>query len=103
MTSTGGCRSHSRAGSDRDDKRLYVWFDAVIGYLSASIEWAHRTGDDDAWRVGGSRPDARSYYFMGKDNIVFHSVIWPSILLGYNGEGDKGGVTGAPGRAPAAD
>ena len=82
---------------DRDDKRLYVWFDAVIGYLSASIEWAHRTGDDDAWRKWWQDPKARSYYFMGKDNIVFHSVIWPSILLGYNGQGDKGGEAGALG------
>ena len=78
----------------RGDKRLYVWFDAVIGYLSASIEWAHRTGDDDAWRRWWQDPAARSYYFMGKDNIVFHSVIWPSILLGYNGQGDKGGSPG---------
>ena len=78
----------------RDDKRLYVWFDAVIGYLSASIEWSHRTGDDDAWRRWWQDPAARSYYFMGKDNIVFHSVIWPSILLGYNGQGDKGGSPG---------
>ncbi|HUV48591.1 MAG TPA: methionine--tRNA ligase [Actinomycetes bacterium] len=78
----------------RDDKRLYVWFDAVIGYLSASIEWSHRTGDDDAWRRWWQDPSARSYYFMGKDNIVFHSVIWPSILLGYNGQGDKGGSPG---------
>ena len=81
----------------RDDKRLYVWFDAVIGYLSASIEWAHRTGDDDAWRKWWQDPEARSYYFMGKDNIVFHSVIWPSILLGYNGQGDKGGEPGSLG------
>jgi len=84
--------------SGRDDKRLYVWFDAVIGYLSASIEWAHRTGDDNAWRRWWQVPESRSYYFMGKDNIVFHSVIWPSILLGYDGEGDKGGSPGALGK-----
>jgi methionyl-tRNA synthetase len=82
---------------DRSDKRIYVWFDAVIGYLSASIEWAHRIGDDDAWRRWWQDPDARSYYFMGKDNIVFHSVIWPSILLGYNGQGDKPGEVGSLG------
>ena len=62
-------------------QRLYVWFDAVIGYLSASIEWARRSGDEDAWKQWWS-PDSESYYFMGKDNTVFHSVIWPSILLG---------------------
>jgi methionyl-tRNA synthetase len=77
---------------DRPDKRIYVWFDAVIGYLSASIEWAKRSGDPDAWRPWWQSPDAESYYFMGKDNIVFHSEIWPAMLLGYNGQGDKGGT-----------
>jgi len=79
---------------DRNDKRLYVWFDAVIGYLSASVEWARRTGDDDAWRAWWTDGDAESYYFMGKDNVTFHSVIWPSILLGYDGEGSRGGSPG---------
>jgi methionyl-tRNA synthetase len=83
---------------DRPDKRLYVWFDAVIGYLSASIEWAKRSGDPDAWRAWWQNPDAQSYYFMGKDNIVFHSEIWPAMLLGYNGEGDKAGRPGSLGR-----
>lgn len=75
-------------------KRLYVWFDAVIGYLSASIEWARRTGDPDAWRAWWNDPEALSYYFMGKDNITFHSQIWPAELLGYDGKGDKGGKPG---------
>ena len=79
---------------DQPMKRLYVWFDAVIGYLSAAIEWAKRSGDPDAWRQWWTDPEARSYYFMGKDNIVFHSVIWPGILLGHNGQGDHGGVPG---------
>jgi methionyl-tRNA synthetase len=83
---------------DRDDKRLYVWFDAVIGYLSASIEWAKRNGDPEAWRTWWQNPEARSYYFMGKDNIVFHSVIWPAILLGYGGRGDRGGEPGPLGQ-----
>jgi methionyl-tRNA synthetase len=96
---------------DRPDKRIYVWFDAVIGYLSASIEWARRSGDPDAWRRWWSTEDgpasaglaeiaggdARGYYFMGKDNIVFHSLIWPALLLGYSGEGDRGGKPGALG------
>jgi methionyl-tRNA synthetase len=82
--------------SDRNDKRLYVWFDAVIGYLSASVEWARRTGDPDAWRAFWQSPDASSYYFMGKDNVVFHSVIWPAILLGASGKPQgKPGVLGA--------
>ncbi|MGY1751810.1 methionine--tRNA ligase [Blastococcus sp. SYSU D01042] len=83
---------------DRPDKRIYVWFDAVVGYLSASIEWARRSGDPEAWRSWWQSPDSEAYYFMGKDNIVFHSEIWPAQLLGYNGEGDKGGTPGSLGR-----
>jgi methionyl-tRNA synthetase len=83
---------------DRADKRIYVWFDAVVGYLSASIEWARRSGDPEAWRQWWQTPDSDAYYFMGKDNIVFHSEIWPAQLLGYNGEGDKGGTAGDLGR-----
>ncbi len=79
---------------DRPDKRIYVWFDAVIGYLSASVEWARRSGDPDAWRAWWNAGDAESYYFMGKDNIVFHSEIWPAMLLGYAGHGSKGGAPG---------
>src|SRR5918997_313257 len=83
---------------DRPDKRIYVWFDAVVGYLSASIEWARRSGDPEAWRQWWQAPDAEAYYFMGKDNIVFHAEIWPAQLLGYNGEGDRGGTNGSLGR-----
>jgi len=82
---------------DRPDKKLYVWFDAVVGYLSASIEWAKRTGDPDAWRPFWQRDDARSYYFMGKDNIVFHAEIWPAMLFGYSGIGARGGAPGSLG------
>jgi methionyl-tRNA synthetase len=70
------------------DKRIYVWFDAVIGYLSATIEWAARQGRPDAWkewwelRADGTAP-SRSYYFIGKDNIPFHTIIWPAMLMGY--------------------
>ena len=79
---------------DQPTKRLYVWFDAVIGYLSASIEWARRSGDPEAWRAWWNDPSALSYYFMGKDNIVFHSQIWPAELLGYDGRGERGGTPG---------
>jgi methionyl-tRNA synthetase len=82
---------------DRADKRIYVWFDAVIGYLSASIEWARRSGDPDAWRAWWQSPDAEAYYFMGKDNIVFHAEIWPAMLLGYSGKGSRGGRPGSLG------
>ena len=82
---------------DNPTKKLYVWFDAVIGYLSASIEWARRLGDADRWRAWWNpAPDgegeALSYYFMGKDNITFHAQIWPAELLAYNGKGAKGGT-----------
>ena len=79
---------------DNPNKRLYVWFDAVIGYLSASVEWARRSGDADAWRAWWTDPSAESYYFMGKDNVTFHAQIWPAELLGYDGLGAKGGSPG---------
>ena len=88
---------------DQPMKRLYVWFDAVIGYLSASVEWAARSGDPDAWQRWWLDPDALGYYFMGKDNIVFHTVIWPGILLGHNGDGDHGGVVGPMGELRLPD
>ncbi len=79
---------------DQPTKRFYVWFDAVVGYLSASIEWARRLGEPDRWRDWWNDPDALSYYFMGKDNIVFHSQIWPAELLAHNGRGTRGGQPG---------
>jgi methionyl-tRNA synthetase len=70
-----------------DDKRIYVWFDAVIGYFSASVEWAEKQGNPEAWKSwwipGLTQPEAKSYYFIGKDNIPFHAIIWPAMLLGY--------------------
>ncbi|WP_329481495.1 methionine--tRNA ligase [Kribbella sp. NBC_01484] len=81
---------------DNPNKRLYVWFDAVIGYLSASIEWARRSGDPDAWRKWWCDPEAQSYYFMGKDNITFHAQIWPAELLGYNASPGQYGVLNLP-------
>jgi methionyl-tRNA synthetase len=84
---------------DNPNKRLYVWFDAVIGYLSASVEWARRSGDPEAWRRWWSADSgASSYYFMGKDNITFHAQIWPAELLAYNGEGANGGEPGSMGK-----
>jgi methionyl-tRNA synthetase len=81
--------------SDQPNKRIYVWFDAVIGYLSASVEWAENRGDPDAWRDWWQNAESRHYYFMGKDNIVFHTVIWPSMLLGYDAGGEIGAGRGA--------
>ena len=68
--------------ADWESKRLYVWFEAVIGYLSASIEWAHNVGRPDAWHEWWYSTEAKTYYFIGKDNIEFHTIIWPSELLG---------------------
>ena len=75
-----------------DDKRMYVWFEAVMGYLTASIEWAHNTGQPDAWKQWWYNPEAKLYNFIGKDNIEFHTIIWPAELMGIDGlyatEGD---------------
>jgi methionyl-tRNA synthetase len=68
-----------------EDKRIYVWFEAVIGYFSASVEWAERSGDAERWRDFWQGDDTRSYYFVGKDNIIFHTIIWPVMLMGYGG------------------
>ena len=68
-----------------DTKRIYVWFEAVIGYLSASKEWAQQQGQPDKWKDFWESPDARTYYFIGKDNIPFHTIIWPAMLMGYGG------------------
>src|SRR5690625_32468 len=79
---------------ENNNKRLYVWFDAVIGYLSASIEWARRGDNPEAWRAWWNDDAAKSFYFMGKDNITFHSQIWPAELLAYDGRGAHGGTPG---------
>jgi methionyl-tRNA synthetase len=65
-----------------DDKRIYVWFEAVIGYLSASKQWADDIGEPDRWKDFWQR-ESKSYYFMGKDNIPFHTMIWPAMLMGH--------------------
>jgi methionyl-tRNA synthetase len=68
--------------ADNPHKKVYVWFDAVIGYLSASIEWALQKGEPDAWKEWWQNPDSWHFYVMGKDNITFHTVMWPAILMG---------------------
>ncbi len=64
-----------------EHKRLYVWFEAVMGYLTASVEWAHNVGQPEKWKEWWYDPDAKTYYFMGKDNIPFHTIIWPGELM----------------------
>lgn len=73
------------------DKRIYVWYDAVIGYLSAAIEWSRLVAAEGAapeqwreWWDGDVNPDSLIYNFIGKDNIPFHTIIWPGMLMGYN-------------------
>jgi methionyl-tRNA synthetase len=66
-------------------KKIYVWFEAVIGYLSASKEWAKNKGNEKEWTKWWNNESAETYYFIGKDNVPFHAVIWPSILLAYEG------------------
>jgi methionyl-tRNA synthetase len=65
-----------------EGKCLYVWFEAVIGYFSASVEWAHNRGQPEAWKDWWYDHMAKTFYFIGKDNIPFHAVIWPAELLG---------------------
>ena len=77
--------------AEDENKRIYVWFDAVIGYLSASIEWAAMNGTPEAWREWWQNDAAEHSYFQGKDNVVFHTVIWPSELMGYGAGGEVGG------------
>lgn len=69
-----------------EDKVMYVWFEAVIGYLSASVEWAKNNGAPDAWETWWKNEDAQAYYFIGKDNIPFHAIIWPAELLAYDND-----------------
>ncbi len=68
-----------------EGKSIYVWWEAVMGYYSAPQEWAQLRGDPEAWKAWWTDPDAESYYFVGKDNIPFHAVYWPALLLGHGG------------------
>jgi methionyl-tRNA synthetase len=66
-------------------KSIYVWWEAVMGYYSAPQEWAAMQGDPERWREWWQDPDAESYYFVGKDNIPFHAIYWPALLMGHGG------------------
>jgi methionyl-tRNA synthetase len=89
----------SAAIDARDDKRIYVWFEAVIGYLSAAVEWSRDHGTPDAYKEWWENPDAETYYFIGKDNIPFHAVYWPGQLMAYNAGG--GAALNLPTNVPA--
>ncbi|HEX8966546.1 MAG TPA: methionine--tRNA ligase [Chloroflexota bacterium] len=79
---TWGVPLPPQVGPGWDDKRIYVWFEACSGYLSAAVEWAANRDEPDAWQHWWQDPACRQYYFIGKDNIPFHTVIWPAILIG---------------------
>ncbi len=87
------------------DKVLYVWFEAVIGYLSATIEWAKNNGTPDKWKEWWYDPKAQTLYFVGKDNIPFHAIIWPAQLLGTQRvyEFDESRSLNLPTDVPAAE
>jgi methionyl-tRNA synthetase len=68
-----------------DDKRIYVWFENVLGYVSAAKEWAQNQGTPEAWKDFWHKPDAKIYYFIGKDNIWFHVLSWPAMAFMYGG------------------
>lgn len=69
-----------------ENKKIYVWFEAVCGYLSASQEWAKMQGSKDIWKKFWLDNSALHYYIHGKDNIFFHTIIWPTILMAYNSQ-----------------
>jgi len=80
-----------------EGKCIYVWYEALLGYLSATVEWAQITGQPDAWQAFWYQPEhVRIYNFIGKDNILFHTVLWPAVLMGM-------GRLGEPWDGPAAD
>jgi methionyl-tRNA synthetase len=72
-----------------EDKRFYVWFDACIGYISSAMEWAERIGEPDRWREYWQEPETRLIHFIGKDNTVFHALVWPALLLGVREDGEE--------------
>jgi methionyl-tRNA synthetase len=72
-----------------EDKRFYVWFDAPIGYISSTMEWADRVGEPDLWRDYWQEQDTRLIHFIGKDNTVFHAVVWPAMLMGIGEDGEE--------------
>ena len=72
-----------------EDKRFYVWFDACIGYVSSTMEWAERIGDPDRWREYWQEPDTKLIHFIGKDNTVFHALVWPAMLTWAGEDGEE--------------
>ncbi len=68
---------------EAEGKVFYVWFDAPIGYISSTVEWAEKKGDKELWKDYWMSPDTRLIHFIGKDNIVFHAIVWPAMLMAH--------------------
>ncbi len=83
-------------------KVLYVWFDAVLGYISFTREWAEKQGEPELWRQYWQSPDCRVIHFIGKDNVVFHTLMFPAIIMAWN-EGRKEGVYSLADNVPASE
>jgi methionyl-tRNA synthetase len=75
---------------DALDKVLYVWFDAVLGYISSTKEWAEEQGDPASWKTYWQSSDTRLIHFIGKDNVVFHTLMFPAILMAKNDATSEG-------------
>lgn len=70
-----------------ESKVMYVWFDAVLGYISSTKEWAKRSGKPDVWKTYWQDPETKYVAFIGKDNVVFHCIVFPAMLMGWNDGG----------------
>ncbi len=70
-----------------ENKVIYVWFDAVLGYISSTKEWARLAGRPDAWKEYWLGPDTKYVAFIGKDNVVFHTIVFPAMLMAWNDGG----------------
>ena len=68
---------------EADGKVMYVWFEAVIGYVSSTREWAERVGEPERWKDYWYNPDCKLVHFLGKDNIVFHAILWPAMMMAH--------------------
>jgi methionyl-tRNA synthetase len=79
-----------------EGKCIYVWYEALLGYLTATVEWAKITGQPDAWKDFWYGDNVKIYNFIGKDNILFHTVLWQSVLLGMKNLGDPWDALAAP-------